>query len=156
MAETPADRLAYGVQVYVADTVEAAHAAAVKMRWYFDANKVPRYLGSPPGYSPPEGVVASKNGTSPIPQARQAKGKSPEWMTENGVLMAGTPDMVVDQIKRFYDHVGGFGHLLMMGHAGPLSGPEAMRSLELYTQHVAPAIAHLGSAPVPAGPGSLS
>src|ERR1700690_1729984 len=73
-------------------------------------------------------------------------------MIDNGVLMAGTPDMVVDQIKRFYDHVGGFGHLLMMGHAGPLSGPEAMRSLELYSQHVAAAIAHLGSAPGPAGP----
>jgi alkanesulfonate monooxygenase SsuD/methylene tetrahydromethanopterin reductase-like flavin-dependent oxidoreductase (luciferase family) len=155
-AGVPADRLAYGVQVYVADTVEAAHAAAIKMRWYFDANKVPRHLGSPPGYSPPEGVVASRTAAAPIPHARQAKGKSPEWMIENGVLMAGTPDMVVEQIKRFYDHVGGFGHLLMMGHAGGLSRSETVRSLELYAQHVAPAIAQLGSAAMPVGVGALS
>ena len=28
-----------------------------------------------------------------------------------GLMFAGTPDMVYDQIKDFYDTVGGFGHL---------------------------------------------
>jgi alkanesulfonate monooxygenase SsuD/methylene tetrahydromethanopterin reductase-like flavin-dependent oxidoreductase (luciferase family) len=65
-------------------------------------------------------------------------------MIENGVTFAGTPDTVVKQINRFYDHVGGFGHILMMGHAGPLEYGPAARSLELYAKEVAPRLQQLG------------
>jgi alkanesulfonate monooxygenase SsuD/methylene tetrahydromethanopterin reductase-like flavin-dependent oxidoreductase (luciferase family) len=143
-AEADNDRLAYGVQVFVADTAEKAYEGATILRWYFDANKVPPYLASPPGYSPPKRVAAAGTSSAPIPQARQAKGKPLDWMIENGVLFAGTPDMVVDQITKFYNHVGGFGHVLMMGHAGPLEYGASARSLELYATEVAPRLEALG------------
>jgi hypothetical protein len=52
--------------------------------------------------------------------------------------------MVVDQITKFYNHVGGFGHVLMMGHAGPLEYGASARSLELYATEVAPRLEALG------------
>jgi alkanesulfonate monooxygenase SsuD/methylene tetrahydromethanopterin reductase-like flavin-dependent oxidoreductase (luciferase family) len=142
--EADADRLAYGVQVFVADSEQQALEGAQVLRWYFDANKVPPYLANPPGYSPPKRAAAVVTSTAPIPQARQARNRSLEWMIENGVMFAGTPDTVVEQITRFYDHVGGLGHILMMGHAGPLEYGPTAHSLELYAKEVAPRLHQLG------------
>ena len=111
---------------------------------YFDANKVPPYLTQPPGYTAPKRLAVMGSSTAPIPQARQAKGQSLDWMIQKGVLFAGTPDQVVDQISKFYDYVGGFGHVLMMGHAGPMTYDETARSLELYAKEVAPRLQQLG------------
>jgi len=137
-AACPPDRLAYGVQVYVADSEEKARAGAMALRWYFDANKVPPYLAAPPGYTAPSRMAAAGTSTAPIPQARQAKGQPFEWLTDKGVLFAGTPDQVVSQIRGFCKGVGGFGHMLMMGHAGAMTYDQAARSLELYAREVAP------------------
>ncbi|HCB05112.1 MAG TPA: LLM class flavin-dependent oxidoreductase [Nocardioides sp.] len=145
-ATAPDDRLGYGVQVFVADTEAAAREGALKLRWYFDANKVPPHLANPPGYSPPKRAAAAGSAAAPVPQARQAKGQSFEWMTENGVLFAGTPDQVVEQIASFHAAVGGFGHVLMMGHAGPMEYAETVRSLELYATEVQPRLHELGVA----------
>ena len=38
-----------------------------------------------------------------------------------GVAFAGNPDTVFEQIKEFNEHVGGLGHLLMMGQGGHIS-----------------------------------
>jgi alkanesulfonate monooxygenase SsuD/methylene tetrahydromethanopterin reductase-like flavin-dependent oxidoreductase (luciferase family) len=148
----PDDRLAYGVQVYVADSEQAAREGAMALRWYFDANKVPGYLAAPPGYSPPKRMAGSGTSTAPIPQARQAKGQPFEWLVEKGVIFAGTPDQVVDQVTRFYTAVGGFGHILMMGHAGSMTYAQSARSLELFAKEVAPRLADLQA---PAGPVSV-
>ncbi|MGI5129862.1 LLM class flavin-dependent oxidoreductase [Pseudonocardia sp. CA-107938] len=143
--ECPADRLAYGVQVFVGETEAQARVGAEKLRWYFDANKVPPYLAQPPGYTAPARLAMIGTSTAPVPQARQAKNQSLDWMIEKGVLFAGTPDQVVDQIRRFHDAVGGFGHILMMGHAGPMGFKETSRSLELYATEVAPRLGELAS-----------
>jgi alkanesulfonate monooxygenase SsuD/methylene tetrahydromethanopterin reductase-like flavin-dependent oxidoreductase (luciferase family) len=45
--------------------------------------------------------------------------------------MYGTPDQVIAQIKRFYDLVGGFDHLLMMMQAGFLDHERTAISLYL-------------------------
>jgi hypothetical protein len=37
-------------------------------------------------------------------------------------MFAGSPDSVYTQIKKFYDDVGGFGHLTMIGRTGFLTG----------------------------------
>jgi alkanesulfonate monooxygenase SsuD/methylene tetrahydromethanopterin reductase-like flavin-dependent oxidoreductase (luciferase family) len=142
--EAGPDRLAYGVQVFVADSERQALEGAEVLRWYFDANKVPPYLANPPGYSPPKRAAATVTSTAPVPQARQARNRSLEWMIENGVMFAGTPDTVVEQITRFYERVGGLGHILMMGHAGPLEYGPTARSLELYAKEVAPRLQELG------------
>ena len=38
-----------------------------------------------------------------------------ESAIESGIMMAGTPDQVVKQVRKLHDHVGGFGHLAVDG-----------------------------------------
>jgi hypothetical protein len=53
-------------------------------------------------------------------------------------MFAGTPDQVFLQIKRMYDHVGGFGHLLIMGQAGFLEHDETVRGIKAFAREVYP------------------
>ena len=46
-------------------------------------------------------------------------------------MFAGTPDQVFAQIKKIYDHVGGFGHLLIMGQAGFLEHDETVHGIKM-------------------------
>ena len=55
-----------------------------------------------------------------------------------GLVFAGTPDDVFDQIKAFYAHVGGFGHLLMMGQGGLISHDDTVANLDVQPGGVAP------------------
>ena len=57
---------------------------------------------------------------------------------EAGIMFAGTPDQVYRQIKKFYDHVGGFGHLLIMGQAGFLEHDETVRGIRTFAREVYP------------------
>jgi alkanesulfonate monooxygenase SsuD/methylene tetrahydromethanopterin reductase-like flavin-dependent oxidoreductase (luciferase family) len=57
--------------------------------------------------------------------------------------MYGTPDSVAAQIKRFYDRVGGFDHLLMMQQAGFLDHKRTVRSMTLFAKEVMPQVAGL-------------
>ena len=50
-------------------------------------------------------------------------------------MYAGTPDQVFAQIVDFYEHVGGFGNLLMMCHAGT---PQAKPIADLAIAHRLP------------------
>ena len=60
-----------------------------------------------------------------------------------GLSFAGTPDDVWDQLKAFYDHVGGFGHLLMMGQGGFLDHDDTVANLTLFSREVLPTVANL-------------
>ena len=42
------------------------------------------------------------------------------------------------QIKRMYDHAGGFGHLLIMGQAGFLEHDETVRGIKTFAREVYP------------------
>ena len=57
---------------------------------------------------------------------------------EAGLMFAGTPDQVYRQIKKFYDHVGGFGHLLIMGQAGFLEHEETVAGTKCFARNVYP------------------
>src|SRR5262249_49992861 len=57
---------------------------------------------------------------------------------EAGIMFAGTPDQVFRQIKQMYDHVGGFGHLLIMGQAGFLEHDETVRGIKTFAREVYP------------------
>ena len=54
------------------------------------------------------------------------------------MMFSGTPDKVFEQIKTFYDHVGGFGNLLLMGQAGYLDHDETVPSIRNFARHVFP------------------
>ena len=66
-----------------------------------------------------------------------------EFQREQGVVMYGTPDQVVAQVKRFYDLVGGFDHLLMMMQAGFLDHERTCKNIRLFAKECYPAIRDL-------------
>jgi alkanesulfonate monooxygenase SsuD/methylene tetrahydromethanopterin reductase-like flavin-dependent oxidoreductase (luciferase family) len=57
---------------------------------------------------------------------------------EAGIMFAGTPDQVFRQIEKMYNHVGGFGHLLIMGQAGFLEHEETVRGIKTFAREVYP------------------
>jgi alkanesulfonate monooxygenase SsuD/methylene tetrahydromethanopterin reductase-like flavin-dependent oxidoreductase (luciferase family) len=65
-----------------------------------------------------------------------------------GLCFAGTPDDVFDQMRAFYDHVGGFGHLLMMGQGGLLDHEDTVANLTLFSRAVLPRVEELAREPV--------
>ncbi len=50
---------------------------------------------------------------------------------------------MVAQIRRFYDRVGGFDHLLMMQQAGFLDHKRTVRNMTLFAQEVLPQVRDL-------------
>ena len=62
-----------------------------------------------------------------------------------GLVFAGTPDNVFAQLRVFYDHVGGFGHLLMMGQGGLLDHDETVGNLTLFSREVLPRVEELAA-----------
>ncbi|WP_158811862.1 LLM class flavin-dependent oxidoreductase [Beijerinckia sp. L45] len=135
--DVPLDRLAYSPMIYTADSQAKATQGAEKLLWYLKANKVPDHYRNPPGYLPVEANVSIMRGA--LPQlAASIKDMTVEAAIEAGVLFAGTPDRVHDQIVRFYDDVGGFGHLLMLGQAGLLDHAEAVHGIRMFGREVLP------------------
>ena len=59
-------------------------------------------------------------------------------LIEAGILFAGTPDQVHDQIVRFSDAMGGLGNLIIMGQGGTLDHAETVDSLTLFGKEVLP------------------
>ena len=53
-------------------------------------------------------------------------------------MFAGTPDQVYRQMKKLYDHVGGFGHLLIMGQAGFLEHDETVLGIRTFARELYP------------------
>jgi alkanesulfonate monooxygenase SsuD/methylene tetrahydromethanopterin reductase-like flavin-dependent oxidoreductase (luciferase family) len=133
--------LAYMPLVHTADSDSEAEAGAAELRWYLTSSRSEPHFRDPPGYLPVSGTVAAmKQAMSPAPNVRQG---SLEQLREQGVLMSGTPDKVAAQIKRFYDLVGGFDHLLMMDHAGLMNHERTVRSMTLFAREVYPQIKDL-------------
>src|SRR5262249_58992164 len=63
---------------------------------------------------------------------------TPKDAIAGGLLFAGNPDQVFEQIVDFYEAVGGFGHLQMMAQAGPMSHEDTVGSLKLFAKEVMP------------------
>jgi alkanesulfonate monooxygenase SsuD/methylene tetrahydromethanopterin reductase-like flavin-dependent oxidoreductase (luciferase family) len=137
--EVPAHRLAYAALVYTADNEAAARAGAEKLLWYVTSNKVPRHFANPPGYVPVGANIAMLRGGE-HPLSAFARGASVDAAIEGGLMFAGTPDQVRRQIRRLYRHVGGFGHLLIMGQAGFLEHDETVAGIRHFARHVYPAL----------------
>ncbi len=132
---------AYMPLVYTADTEEEAEKGAQELTWYLAAKAEPQYR-NPPGYVPVAFNVEALRGTySGRTDAMRAK--SIDFLKEQGVMIYGTPDSVAKQVKRFYDLVGGFDHLLMMQQAGFLDHARTVKSMTLFSKEVYPQIKDL-------------
>ena len=76
-------------------------------------------------------------------------GITAEQAMERGILFAGSPDTVYEQIMSFYKEVGGFDHLIMVGRSGFLTHAEAEKGIRLFSKEVLPRLREI--APVPVG-----
>jgi hypothetical protein len=66
-----------------------------------------------------------------------------EALIDAGVLFAGDPDMVYNQIKDFYGYAGGLGNLLMMAQGGWLDHANTVDNLKLFSKEVLPRLSEL-------------
>ena len=149
------DRLAYMALIGVGTTREEGRRRADHILGYSRTSGIvaPQFM-NPPGYAPAaQSAQALKtSGTGGFRagriQSRDGRAIDPRKMTvddavDAGLCFAGTPDDVFDQLRAFYRHVGGFGHLLMMGQGGLLSHAETVANLELFSRDVMPRLGEL-------------
>jgi alkanesulfonate monooxygenase SsuD/methylene tetrahydromethanopterin reductase-like flavin-dependent oxidoreductase (luciferase family) len=148
--------LAYMALVGVGRTREEGWRRADQILDYSRTSGVvsPQFA-NPPGYVEPK-MAASAIGGGGLNTARATRlqtrdGKPIDPRTVGvedaigaGLVFAGTPDDVWDQLKAFYDHVGGFGHLLMMGQGGHITHEDTVDNLTLFSKEVLPRLAELG------------
>jgi len=86
------------------------------------------------GWRGPAHQMTTRDG-KPLPSA--AQGSLADTIA-GGLMFAGTPTQVYDQIVDFYRAVGGFGHLLMMTQAGPMDHRDTVESMTLIAKEVMP------------------
>ena len=155
--EATRDRFAYMAIVGVGQSKEQGWRRADQILDYSrTALRVGAQFAVPPGY---QSVAATAQalkwpgyGAGVASRAIQLRngrpvdpnGASVEEFIDAGICFAGTPDMVVDQIKAFHDQVGGFGHLLMMGQGGHITHDDTVDNLTLFAKEVLPRVAELG------------
>src|SRR5262249_38620787 len=112
-----------------------------------------------PGAAPPEAAPMIYRSQPSPPGSRPAAsaasnaagliGISAEQAMARGILFAGSPDPVYRQIMDFYEDVGGFGHLVMVGRSGFVTHAETERNIALFAREVLPRLREI--APAPAG-----
>ncbi len=110
--------------------------------------KTPPQFRNPPGYVNVETNVKALQGAY-TGRTDAVRTKGMDYLREQGVLMYGTPDSVAKQVKRYYDLVGGFDHLLMMQQAGFLDHKRTVESMTLFAKEVYPQIKDLPETVVP-------
>ena len=141
--DVPIDRLAYAALIYVGDTAERARAGAEKLLWYVTSNKVAPQFANPPGYVPVAMNVQLARGAHNVVSAHGTKQGTVDGAIEAGTMFAGTPDVVFEQIKKHWNHVGGYGHLLIMGQAGFLEHDDTVHGIRMFAREVYPRLKEL-------------
>ena len=136
--DIPVNRLAYAALLYTGESEAEARSGAEKLLWYMTANKVPLHFCYPPGYVPTPVHAQILRGAAIDQHAANRANATVDKAIEAGIMFAGTPDQVFRQIKQMYDHVGGFGHLLIMGQAGFLEHDETVRGIKTFAREVYP------------------
>ena len=151
------DNFAYAALVYVGDTEEEGVAVGSKLLWFLNTSlkSAPQFNKFLPGAAPAvaapglyrtqpaeEAGLALKDAEKGVaPASRNAEKlisiTAPEAMAQ-GILFAGNPDSVYRQIIAFYDKVGGFGHLALVGRTGYMTHEESSKSIRLFTREVLP------------------
>ena len=139
------DRFAYAALVYTGETDEAGYTGARKLMWYVEANKVPFQFTSPPGYQPPAAMAGAMKGPA-SGVFKMFQNPDLGSFMENGLVFAGNPDSVYRQIVKLYEHVGGFGQLLLMGQAGFLDHDGTVKGMRLFAREVYPRLKELNPA----------
>ena len=133
--------LAFMPLVYVADNDEEAMKGADEIAWYLRTKAAPQFK-NPPGYVSRDFNVQALRGTF-TKASDTVRAQGLDYLRDQCVIIAGTPDSVVKQIKRLYDLVGGFDHLLMMMQCGFLSHEKTVNNIKLFAKEVYPRVRDL-------------
>jgi alkanesulfonate monooxygenase SsuD/methylene tetrahydromethanopterin reductase-like flavin-dependent oxidoreductase (luciferase family) len=144
------DNFAYAAFVYVGDTDEEGMRVGSKLLWFLHTSlkSAPQYSRFLPGsvapeqaphvYRPrpaPPGAVRTLSAGQNIARLTSI---SVEQAMAEGIVFAGNPDTVYRQIMTFYEQVGGFGHLSLIGRTGFMTHAESEKSIRLFATEVLP------------------
>ena len=166
LPESTTDLFGYAALVYVGETHEEGLQIGSKLLWFLNTSlkSAPQYGRFLPGAAPPEAApmvyrsqprpAANGSGGAPPTAFRNAAnliGVSVEQAMDRGILFAGSPDTVHKQIMDFYETVGGFGNLVMVGRSGYMTHAESEKGIKLFAREVLPRLAEIK--PVTAGLG---
>ena len=141
------DRFAYMGFTYVGETDEEAHRVGKELLWFLDVGDIsaPQYSKFLPGAIPPRAapnVYRSLHLRDEIAHAGRPMQAAPRFSMEKaiaqGTLFVGNPDTVYRQIMDFYDKVGGFEHLILMGRSGFMTHEQTETSIRLFAREVLP------------------
>jgi len=147
----PTDRLCYAGFLGVGDTEAEGRRRGDLVAQYLRTNSiVGEAYRNPPGFVAPAAAakmlkasggvsfqshqVATKDGK---PLGSFAKAGIQD-LIDGGLLFAGTPDQVYDQIVDFYETVGGFDHLQLMSQAGTMGFADTAANITLFAKEVMP------------------
>ena len=75
-----------------------------------------------------------------------------EFLIDQGMIMCGSPNTVVERLTRRYDEMG-FGHLVTMLQFGTLPADLTERNIRLFADQVMPSLRPLGAETAPAAVG---
>jgi alkanesulfonate monooxygenase SsuD/methylene tetrahydromethanopterin reductase-like flavin-dependent oxidoreductase (luciferase family) len=145
LPEPGEDKFAYLALCYTAETDEQALDEGRELMWYLSRRRHPA-LSNPPGFTSVHTNMLIMSGVD------KPRGDTFDSLREKGVVIAGSPKTVVEQVKKWHDR--GVGHLLMMNQAGSLSPELTRKSMKLFAEEVYPELNEL--APVTLRPGQLS
>jgi alkanesulfonate monooxygenase SsuD/methylene tetrahydromethanopterin reductase-like flavin-dependent oxidoreductase (luciferase family) len=167
LPQVGSDHFAYAALAYVGDTHEEGVRIGSKLMWFLNTSlrSAPQYARFLPGAVPPPFAPqvyrsapkpdrkGGSTDTQPVASASQNAGAligmTAEQAMQQGILFAGSPDTIYRQIMDFYDEVGGFDHLVMIGRSGFMTHAEAEKGLKLFAKEVLPRLQEV--APIPAG-----
>jgi len=101
--------------------------------------RTPKAWSNPPGYESIElNAAALKSGVTGRINFGLPANPTLKDMSDGGILFAGTPDQLYDQMVSFSDRCGGIGHMLMLTQAGYLNHDETVDTMTLFAEQVAP------------------
>ena len=147
----PADRLAYtGLCAVGRDADEVARRADHMVAALKINSRVGAPYRNPPGYLPvKDNVRVLKSGSMSRP-VKNRRGESVDLSkasladyVDAGLIFAGTPDEVYEQIRTFHVAMGGFSNLILMLQAASMSHDDTAGNLSLFAKEVLPRLREL-------------
>jgi alkanesulfonate monooxygenase SsuD/methylene tetrahydromethanopterin reductase-like flavin-dependent oxidoreductase (luciferase family) len=149
------DNFAYAALAYVGETDEEGVRVGSKLLWFLHTSlkSAPQYTKFLPGSTPaqfaPQIYRTPNPATATLPGAQgrvvsasqnaaTLRSITVEQAMAQGILFAGNPDTVYNQVMDFYDKVGGFGHLSLIGRSGFMTHAESEKGIKLFAQEVLP------------------
>jgi alkanesulfonate monooxygenase SsuD/methylene tetrahydromethanopterin reductase-like flavin-dependent oxidoreductase (luciferase family) len=149
LAKAHPDRFAYMGFTYVGDSDEEGMRIGAKSLWFLtvggrSAVQFSRFLpGQTPAHLAPVLYRSAPPAAAPgvVHVGRPAgafRNVTAEQAVERGIMFAGNPDTVFRQVMDFYDKVGGFEHLILMGRSGFMTHAEAEKGIKLFAREVLP------------------